>query len=86
MWLQAFAETGIVPEFYSERVRGADEYLPWDIIDCGVTKEFLKREWLKAKKEEVAKLLQYEMENAVSLRVPLTVEVGVGKTWYDTKE
>jgi DNA polymerase-1 len=37
-------------------------------------------------KEEVAKLLQYEMENAVSLRVPLTVEVGVGKTWYDTKE
>ena len=37
-------------------------------------------------KEEVAKLLQYEMENAVSLRVPLTVEVGVGKTWFDTKE
>ena len=37
-------------------------------------------------KEEVAKLLQNEMENAVALRVPLTVEVGVGKTWFDTKE
>ena len=37
-------------------------------------------------KEEVATLLQNEMENAVSLRVPLTVDVGVGKTWFDTKE
>ena len=37
-------------------------------------------------KEEVAKLLKTEMENAVSLRVPLTVDVGVGKTWFDTKE
>ena len=37
-------------------------------------------------KETVAKILQEEMERAVSLRVPLTVEVGIGKTWYDTKE
>lgn len=37
-------------------------------------------------KDKVAKLLQEEMENAVSLRVPLTVEVGIGKTWFDTKE
>ena len=37
-------------------------------------------------KDAVSKLLQEEMENAVALRVPLTVEVGVGKTWFDTKE
>jgi DNA polymerase-1 len=37
-------------------------------------------------KDAVEKLLQYEMEHAVCLRVPLTVEVGVGKTWFDTKE
>ena len=40
----------------------------------------------ECEKEQVSKLLQEEMENAVSLRVPLTVEVGIGKTWFDTKE
>ena len=34
---------------------------------------------------EVSKILKTEMENAVDLRVPLTVEVGVGQTWFDTK-
>ena len=33
--------------------------------------------------EEVKKILTECMENAVSLSVPLTVEVGVGKSWMD---
>ncbi len=37
-------------------------------------------------KIEVEMLLKGEMEHAVSLRVPLTVEIGIGKTWFDTKE
>lgn len=36
-------------------------------------------------KEEVSRILKTEMENAVALKVPLTVEVGVGQTWFDTK-
>ena len=35
--------------------------------------------------DEVKALLKNEMENAVTLAVPLTVEVSVGKTWYDCK-
>lgn len=36
-------------------------------------------------KEQVEKLLKEEMENAAALSVPLTVDVGKGKTWYDAK-
>ena len=34
--------------------------------------------------EKVAALLKEEMENAVKLTVPMTVDVNIGKTWYDT--
>ncbi len=43
-WLAAFDAAGIDPAFYANRTFGEDEVLPWDIIDCGVTKEFLLRE------------------------------------------
>lgn len=43
-WLLAFHECGIDPDFYTMRERSLDETLPWDFIDTGVTKEFLKRE------------------------------------------
>ena len=48
LWLQAFAETGIDPDFYTLRERGEDELFPWDHIDIGVTKAFLRREWNRA--------------------------------------
>ena len=43
-WVAAFADTGVDPDFYTTRGFGLDEVLPWDIIDCGVTKEYLLRE------------------------------------------
>lgn len=43
-WMKVFEECGINPDFYATREFGEDEVLPWDIIDCGVTKEFLLRE------------------------------------------
>ncbi len=48
IWLQAFENTGISMDFYNTRKRSLDEILPWDFIDVGVTKDFLKREWERA--------------------------------------
>ena len=39
----------------------------------------------EAEAERAAEIVKREMEGAVSLAVPLTVEVSVGKTWYDCK-
>ena len=52
-WLEAFDKNGLSIAFYNERERDIDEILPWDFIDIGVTKAFLKREWERAKKGEV---------------------------------
>ena len=54
-WREAFEETGIDPAFYAFRRREKDEILPWDHIDCGVTKEFLWREKEKADKAATTK-------------------------------
>jgi radical SAM-linked protein len=43
LWLQAFAECDIQPEWYLRR-RSLDEVLPWDHLDCGVTRDFLLKE------------------------------------------
>jgi hypothetical protein len=53
LWIQAFAETGIDPDCYTLRERSADEVFPWDHIDIGVTKTFLRREWERAMAAEV---------------------------------
>lgn len=54
VWMKAFEDCGLSVDFYSHRERDLDEILPWDFIDCGVTKEFLKREWQKAQDEIVS--------------------------------
>lgn len=53
-WLETLEECGLSAEFYTHRERSVDEILPWDFIDCGVTKEFLKREWERAKRGEIS--------------------------------
>ena len=35
--------------------------------------------------EQAKEILQREMENAVNLSVPLTVEIQSGKTWFECK-
>ena len=47
-WMDTFKECGVDPFFYTTRERADDEIFPWDIIDCGVTKAFMLREWKNA--------------------------------------
>lgn len=54
IWVETFEECGIDMGFYTTRIRADEEIFPWDFIDCGVTKEFLLREWHKARKEETS--------------------------------
>jgi len=53
IWDESFAECGIDINFYTTRPRSLDEIFPWDFISCGVTKDFLKREWNNAMAESV---------------------------------
>ncbi len=53
VWMQTFEECGIDISFYTTRERKDDEVFPWDFLDCGVTKQFLLREWHNAQKEAV---------------------------------
>ena len=48
LWKQAFEDCGLSIDFYAHRVRGLDEVLPWDHIDAGISKAFLRREYEKA--------------------------------------
>jgi len=43
-WEDVFRDMGVDAEGMTSRARNLDESLPWDIIDVGVTKEFLARE------------------------------------------
>ena len=53
-WCQAFADTGVDMDFYTVRERSLDEVFPWDFIDAGVTKDFLRREWKRAMEAKVS--------------------------------
>ncbi len=51
-WINAFEAVGLDPDFYACRSIPFEELLPWDHIDCGVSKEFLVSEAKKAINEQ----------------------------------
>ena len=44
-WLAAFAEAGLHPGWYAYRRYPVEEVLPWDHIDCGMTKEWMVKDY-----------------------------------------
>ncbi|MCM1388356.1 MAG: TIGR03960 family B12-binding radical SAM protein [Bacillus sp. (in: Bacteria)] len=67
-WMDAFDKCGVDPDFYTVRERKDDEIFPWDFIDCGVTKEFLLREWKKALQEEISPNCQSQCQGCGAKR------------------
>lgn len=49
LWMKAFDNAGVDIDFYTLRERDTEELLPWDFIETGVSKNFLKKEWERAK-------------------------------------
>lgn len=52
LWMKVFKEEGIDTSKYLAE-KNIDEALPWNFIDIGVSKEFLKKEWKKARNESL---------------------------------
>ncbi len=52
-WYEAFRKCGVEEDFYTVRGYGEEELLPWDTIDTGVTKRFLKLERRRAYEEKI---------------------------------
>jgi len=45
LWQEAIAEEGLDAAFYTSRQRSVEEPLPWDHMDMGIGKSFMKKEW-----------------------------------------
>ncbi len=61
-WRQVCKANGVNPDFYAARLRGRDEVFPWEIVDHGLSRNFLWNEYqlaLQAKSSrgcEIAKV------------------------------
>ncbi len=45
-WLQAYAEAGLDPNFYTHRPRPLDEVFPWEHLSTSLKKKFLSEDYL----------------------------------------
>jgi len=59
-WMDAFETHGLDPEWYAYREIPVDETLPWDHLDCGVTKEYQLAEWNRSLREITVGDCRYE--------------------------
>jgi len=53
LWREAFQEAGLDPVAYALRRFDDEEFLPWEVIDIGVSKKFLLSERLKSVRGEL---------------------------------
>lgn len=78
-WLCAFKEENVDMDFYTIRERSLDEILPWDFLDCGVNKEWLKKEWLNAKEGKVTPNCKVQCNGCGAAKYKTGICTGDGK-------
>ncbi|RJP76788.1 MAG: TIGR03960 family B12-binding radical SAM protein [Desulfobacteraceae bacterium] len=54
-WSRTIKESDQDISFYVNRERSTDEFLPWDFLDHGIRKSFLRREYERARRAETSK-------------------------------
>jgi radical SAM superfamily enzyme YgiQ (UPF0313 family) len=54
-WLQAMRTAPLNPDFWVMRERGPEESFPWEIVDLGVKKSFLREEYERALREQTGR-------------------------------
>lgn len=59
-WLGAMEATGLDAFAYARKEFGPEEAMPWDVIDTGIKKEFLRKEYERALSEEITPDCRYE--------------------------
>ncbi len=59
-WAETLKSTDLDHNFYVSRQRALDELLPWDFIDHGIKKSYLKKEYKKALKGKVSEPCRVE--------------------------
>lgn len=81
LWMEAFHDTGVDPDFYNARKRDYSEVLPWDHIDIGVSKEFFISESEKAKQAQTTPHCREKCSNCgmASFKSGVCVEKRGGK-------
>lgn len=52
VWDEAFAAAGVDAAWFAHREWDSREPLPWDHIDCGVTKSYLRGQWQATRSEK----------------------------------
>ncbi|MGD8436887.1 MAG: TIGR03936 family radical SAM-associated protein, partial [Syntrophobacterales bacterium] len=96
LWQQAFAETGIDPLIYGQRSRDFGEILPWSHLDCGVSEDYLWKEYERAIAEVVTSDCRTEGCNkcgvcdhktiTLHLHQEMTTETGEGRESEDSTD
>jgi radical SAM family uncharacterized protein len=51
-WTRAFTDVGLDPGFYAHRRRSLDEVFPWEVVDTGVRRRFLLKEYQRSQRAD----------------------------------